>query len=411
MEPLSIVLVGCDGPLRGLVLGDLARLDATIEDEFDDIPAAVARPVSAVYWMGDTPPPARVRVFVVRLKGHEDFRALEWLRRTYEGEPVVALVGPGEDESAADEARRGGAARVVALPFPPGALRAALEAVRPSAPPAGGPRVIAVAGVAGGCGATTIAVNLACELAAQGRGPCALVELAPRLGKLADFLDLRPEFTLADVLAEGEWLDPHKVQRALTPAGPNLSVLSGPLDRVRLRTYPPADLLRVVELTRRATGVVVVDVPCTYDDVYFGALAGADRVVLVGEQRVPALRAMRLVAGAVAGQTPGREPVLVVNRYDPQLEGFGAHQLGRVLGAAGFVVANDPRNVGDAINRGLPLRRRDPASPALADIAALARELVGPVPTTPTGVPPGGSGVVPGGSGVRRLFQIFRTAT
>ena len=45
--------------------------------------------------------------------------------------------------------------------------------------------------------------------------------------------------------------------------------------------------------------VALFDVPCTYDDMYFETLAIADQVVLVGEQKIPSIRTLKLVCEAL----------------------------------------------------------------------------------------------------------------
>src|SRR5205085_7954250 len=100
--------------------------------------------------------------------------------------------------------------------------------------------------------------------------------------------------------------------------------------------------------------------------------------------------------------------VRVVNRFDPRAEGFGLGELTRVLGkVAPHTVADDPRAVADAINRGLPLRRHAPSSPAAVDIAALAQALVPPGNPPAAAAPSTGSSVMTGSS-VFRMFQTFR---
>jgi len=61
-------------------------------------------------------------------------------------------------------------------------------------------QLINVVGSAGGVGATTLATNLAVELAATSpEGSVAVVDLDYRFGQVATILDLEPTFTLADL--------------------------------------------------------------------------------------------------------------------------------------------------------------------------------------------------------------------
>lgn len=412
MYPLNVVLVGCPDDLVPELLGELFHLNARVTARYPDVGAAVTRPSSVIAWTDGAVRPTQTQLFVVYLRSREDARGLAFLGQTFPGSPVVALTDPAADDAVPSLALGQGAEAAVPVPLPPGEFRAALaEAAKPFARPAGPPKVIAVAGAAGGVGTTTLAVNLACELAAAGVGRVMLVELTHRMGVVADFLNVTPQTTTRDLASEGDRLDAYRVERALAPAGENLAVLAAPPAAPGRRPAPVKELLRVVELARALDGVAVVDVPCTHDDLYYGALGTADRAVVVGEQRVPTVRAWQVVLKAVAAQNPTRAPVRVVNRFDPRMEGFGLQELSRVLGKAmPYPVADDPRAVADAINRGLPVRQQAPVSPVVADVAALAQALLGAGDRPAAAVPPPGSSVT-SGSSVFRVFQAFRRAT
>ena len=63
--------------------------------------------------------------------------------------------------------------------------------------------VISVLSAGGGCGATTVAINLARELAVLRGAPALLVDLDAHYGSLAAYLGLSPEYGVADVLDDG----------------------------------------------------------------------------------------------------------------------------------------------------------------------------------------------------------------
>ncbi len=126
---------------------------------------------------------------------------------------------------------------------------------------------------------------------------------------------------------------------------------------------------------------MVVDVPCTYDDLHFKPLADADHVLLVGEQTVASARAMGLVHDTLQREGPRGEVHPVINKYDPRVKGFSAAELQALLHFPRLLtVARDSQAVTNSLNGGRPLRREAPHSPALADIHALARTFGGPKP-------------------------------
>lgn len=116
----------------------------------------------------------------------------------------------------------------------------------------------------------------------------------------------------------------------------------------------------------------------TYNDLYFGVLAYADRVVLVCEQKVPSIRALKLVREALGRAGADDWESLVINRYDPKVHGFTVADLGKVLQVSKWrTIADDPAAVVASVNNGVPIRLEAPQSPVLTDIAALAGALLG----------------------------------
>src|SRR4029453_15293226 len=73
----------------------------------------------------------------------------------------------------------------------------------------------------------------------------------------------------------------------------------------------------------------------------------------------------------------GRQ-TLVINRYDPNKEGFNISHLQRLMRTPQlFTIANDYNSVSASLNEGRPLRRQAPASRVVSDVHRLASMLVG----------------------------------
>ena len=258
-------------------------------------------------------------------------------------------------------------------------LRAALTRIaRQFGYPATTSRVIAVTGVSEGCGATTLAINLAEEFASQHRLSTLLVELSLGMGRLGTYLDIDPRTTTQDLLGDVERLDLDAVRSALVKVDDCFHVLAGPFKGIP--THRPAgdQVLRLVDYARRLAQVVVLDMPYTYDDTYFRTLAAADAVVLVADQTVPTVHALKTLHDALR-QGEGTGSVYpVINRYDARRVEFETERLKELLGVpALYTVADDPARCAAAVNSGRLLRQAAPRSHALADIGDLTDALLG----------------------------------
>jgi pilus assembly protein CpaE len=286
-------------------------------------------------------------------------------------------VDEGADATVLLAAMRAGSSQVVPMPLDGQDFQEALDCVGVHfgrSPRAS--RLVAVSGVTGGCGATTLAINLAHEMAQVHGRQTILTELSLQIGMLVTYLDIQPKYTLDDLLTYQPELDVHLVDRALTPLRDKLSILPGPKRPATQTKGSLSRIAQVLDFLRHLADVVVLDVPCTLDDSYFDLLAAVDHVVLVGEQRIPAVRNVQLVLESLGRSEAGGKRYFAVNRYDHSLEGFTARDLEKLLGTSRVVtMANDPARVTQALNRGQALREAAPNSPVLADVRALARAL------------------------------------
>jgi pilus assembly protein CpaE len=330
--------------------------------------------------------PAEAHLFIVHLPAGVEVSRLAGLTSAVPGQPVVVLLPAGADLARFMAVQRAGAAQVVPLPFQADDFLRALDCIAVQfSPPAREARVIAVCGVSGGCGATTLALNLACELGdpegtpARGRtGGVLLVELARQMGTLAAYLDIDPAVSTHDLLSDASRLTTHGIRQALTTVAPGLEVLVGPYLELAPGTFAARHVYQLVGLCKRLASTVVLDVPCSFDDLQFETLALADQVVLVGVQSIASVRTLKMVRDTLEREEGIRGQRLVINRYEQGLLGFSAAHLASLLQVPQVhTIANDYPSVMAAVNHGKPLRLAAPYSRVLADIRALADALAG----------------------------------
>jgi pilus assembly protein CpaE len=375
MYSLDVVLLGCPESALPQLRRELDKKQARYT-EFSSVPQFLASYPAVREWTGnDAQAPNRSNLFILYVSEAQHIAHMQSLGQSY---PVLALIESRVDPSLVFHAMREGASQVVQLPLQADDFNAALDRVALQfGHAASGASVIAVAGASGGCGATIIALNLAYEIAHRQATPCILAELAMQLGALPTYLNIEPLVTIQDLLQDLERQGSYIVRKALTRVG-QLDVLTGPHRTIGTRAASAKDVLRIIATLRPMADVVVLDVPCTYDDLFFHALAAADAVVLVGEQKVPSVRALALLRRTLAQEAGIGVQRLVINRYDPKIKGFTSTDLEKVLDVAGLLtIANDYPSVMAAVNNGRPLRLEAPRSRVLADIDELAALVLG----------------------------------
>jgi pilus assembly protein CpaE len=374
MYPLRVILVGGSEGVLPEVRQALHDNPAVTEAEFNKVGDAV----EDYRWAQD-----ETRLLIVTVRALQDVDDLQKLKRTFAGWPILALVESARSGSAnlLLLANRAGASQVVPLPLDPDDFRSAMDAIgKDHGYAAANAKVIAVSGVTGGCGATTLAVNLGYELMHLEKVRSIVAELALHRGVLATYLNAEPQYVIPDLLSSDCKLDMHMVEKALTPIADNFFILSGAHQSITSGEVQNRDLQRLLDYLRRLAQVLVLDVPCTSDEQFLATLAAADQVVLVSEATPPSLRSLHLVLELLGrtDQDRGSEwPIhVVLNRADGKGQDLDLKRVQELLRVSRLhTVTNDYQNVRSALNNGKVLRQMAPRSRALADIDKLARLL------------------------------------
>jgi pilus assembly protein CpaE len=238
---------------------------------------------------------------------------------------------------------------------------------------------------AGGVGVTTLAIQTAFLLMRSGgrrsQTNTCLIDLDFQNGACADHLDVEPRLILDEIVPNPERLDDLLLDVMLSEHPSGLKVLAAPNRPAEMRTFDPAVVTRLLDLAARRFDKVVIDLPRTWFPWTDDVLVGADRVYIVTEMTVPGLRMARRLTTAIADRLgEAVKPAAIVNRFESSLFGTGLKRsdIEAALGSAlAGCVANNYRQVREAIDRGVPLEDVKASSNVLAD---LRRILTQPVP-------------------------------
>jgi pilus assembly protein CpaE len=367
--PLSTILIACDDADVSDLRAQLHDHGVTVENAFADVRTTMAGLAARSM--------AEKKVFVIHVRTAADLRQLERLNDAFPGWPILVLLGGGSNVNVVFHAMRAGAAQVVPLPLDGNDFKQALDRIaRQFGHAAASCKVIAISGVTGGCGATTIAINLAGEVARLHGVPCVLAEMSLGMGRLASYLDISPRYSTHDLLREMDRLDLEAVRNALTPVADNFHVLAGPYKGISTSHANPQAMLNVVDYLRRLARVVILDMH-SFDEAYFQTMAAADCIVLVAEQKVPSVHALKTVRDELQKHEGMAPQTLVINRFNARSDLSLLH-VQELLGVSHmYHVANDWNSVGRAVDKGRLLSQENPDSQALEDIATIADFLLG----------------------------------
>ncbi len=245
-------------------------------------------------------------------------------------------------------------------------------------------QLISVIGTVGGVGSTMIAVNLAVELAQQEAGRVALVDLDFRFGQVATFLDLQPNFSVADLCDTPEQLDPQMIEKAVIKHSTGIEVLARPQQFAQAEQITAAHAASVLSALQEFYEFVVVDGPMRYDSGGRVVLEMADAVLLILQLTVPSVRNTDRIIQELSRQGYNLERLkLICNRDGKDNGSLEVEQVETTLNQKFFAtISDDWQGVSTGINMGEPLCMAAARSKSRQDIEALARRLNPETPVT-----------------------------
>jgi pilus assembly protein CpaE len=255
-----------------------------------------------------------------------------------------------------------------------------------------GCRVIAVAGATGGVGTSSIAVNLACALAAEEGHAVVLVDLDVALGDADVFLDTIPEYTLADVAQNVARLDLTLLKKSLTKHSSGIHLLPRPVQLEDARLITPESLQRVIGLLKTSFTHIIMDTSKSFGPLDMQAFQMADEVLMVTQLDLPCLRnVVRLMMSFDDDQALRSKVKIVVNRAGQDGGQISLKKAQETIGRDIFwQVPNDYRVMVEVRNNGVPLLQHAPKAGITLSICQLAQAVSGrertegdqPTPTT-----------------------------
>jgi len=217
-------------------------------------------------------------------------------------------------------------------------------------------RVIAVIGVRGGVGTSTVTTNLAVSAQQARQESVALVDLDVHGGELGLLLDLPASQGLTHLTKDISRLDETILRSTLVRHSSGLQFLASGCEAYDDFKLAPGSMMRVLALLRSIHRHVFIDCGHILDPAVREVLDSADQIIMVTELSLPAIRrTKRLLEVLRAAQFPSSKVALVVNRYEKDQKDLmveteallGVHMAG--------LIPNDYGTASEAINHGKPL--------------------------------------------------------
>jgi pilus assembly protein CpaE len=283
----------------------------------------------------------------------------------------ILLVGPTSDTKLVLRGLREGASEFLDQADLKAELLAALQRLEAVSHKG---RIVTLLSASGGTGCSTVAVNLAAALA-QAHAGCAFVDLNLEAGDSAALLDLKPEYSIAELCQNVHRLDSSLLDSCLVRHSSGVQLLAAPARAADTASVTPDAVSEVLSRVAQRFPFVVVDLGNSFRSEQT-LLQRADSVLLVLRFDFTCLRNARAALDFLKEGGVSRERMRVVANRFGQPNEIAAGPADEALGIkVAHYVPDDAKTVNRANNSGMPMLLQSPSSKVSRAIAEIASSL------------------------------------
>jgi len=317
---------------------------------------------------------------VTDISGIDDpFAELERLAGVCPPDVRVALIGESREITFYRELMELGLTEYLPMPLTRDMV---LDQLRPKllgdAAPAStdrGGHVISICGAQGGAGATSIAINLALQLAETTKAKVALLDLHLQGGETAVMLGVRPGPGLRIALENPMRADTLFLERAAINVNERACLISADEDLDAQLNITEAGVRHVLGLLRQRFNYIVVDMPVPFPPSLNPVVTFSRHVLVLLEAEVTGLRNAHALRAAVTS-IAGKDRVFTLLNRANRAGGLPRATIVKALGAEPDMVIPDlGKGMTEAVNLGIPALKH--VSRLRRHLAPIVREITG----------------------------------
>lgn len=243
--------------------------------------------------------------------------------------------------------------------------------------------VIPIMSMAGGTGATTLAVNLAWELALQDKDEhprVCVLDLDMQFGSVSTYLDLPRREAVFELLSDTENMDGESFMQALLTFEHKLHVLTAPTELIPMDLLGTEDIQRIIDMAKSNFDYVIIDLPSTIVEWTQVALESADICFATIEMDMrSAQNTLRIKRALQAEELPFEKLRFVLNRAPKFTDLNGKARVKRLAESLGIGVEiqlpDGGKPVAQNADHGVPMAEGIGKNPLRKEIAKLAKSV------------------------------------
>lgn len=235
-------------------------------------------------------------------------------------------------------------------------------------------QIISFFSTKGGVGKTSLATNLAVELARSGKYRVLLIDLNLQFGDVCVFLNLAPKRSIADLAQSGS-LQYSEIQSFLLTHSTGIQVLAAPTRPEYADLVSAEQVEQILQEVKPHFDFIICDTVNRFDEISLLSLDLAEKIFLIVGMDVPALKNTKLSLETMEGLHYLDKVSAVLNRSGKEL-GLELKDVEKALNIkVDFEIPSDGRSVLTALNQGVPFVSCHPQSKATEGIRNIAQTL------------------------------------
>jgi len=312
----------------------------------------------------------------------------------------VILIAENVSPTALHQLLKLGAREFAPYPLPEGTLHDAIKRLRVPEPAnelaaslrtglaqgSGGNRngvIVSVQGLAGGVGSTTLAVNLAWELANIDKKKATkvcILDLDLQFGSVATYLDLPRKEAVYELLSDTSSMDTEAFLQALNTFNDKMHVLTAPADILPLDLITSDDVEHLLSFATANFDYAIIDMPTTVVQWTETVLSASHVYLALLELEMrSAQNALRLVRALKAEDLPYEKLRYVLNRAPKFTDLSGKSRIKRMAESLDIAIDLHMPDGGKAVvqsgDHGMPLAETGAKNPLRKEIQKLAQSI------------------------------------
>jgi pilus assembly protein CpaE len=227
----------------------------------------------------------------------------------------------------------------------------------------------------GGVGKTTIAANVAVELATRGKKTL-LIDLDLQFGDADMALDLTPSETIVDLSRDGNGVSIDNLTTCCTSHPSGLSLLASPPSPELAEYVSSSSVKSIIDVARNYFEYVLIDCGCALTDPVITAIESADIIFTVNDVNILSLKRAKICLNVIQQLNQKDKARLLINK-NVKKNNVTIQDFENLLGIPAYsVISSDFKTVNASLNNGQPVTTYKPRSPIARDIVELVDKMM-----------------------------------